>query len=268
VGWTEAAMDALARIQEAIRASDGDAILARWEFGSEVIALREGKQLPRGVSAEICLRAGISNKELSNRTRVAETYDQAELRSQLRSSDLTWTDLVNGLPKTRPAPKRPPKQRVEPTQATFKEADRVETLLARPDVAAELMSREATTKAAQKAQALAERKERETARQQKEHDQERQAVNHALRQRLVQGDKDWQNFGEQAEIFADTVQRYLQLFDGLTVPDELRLSVLDKRIGNLQQVLMELRGRLFPDHAKPKKRVATVSVITTSSRPS
>ena len=63
---TEDLVEELARIEETIRASDGAAIRARWEFGRQVLALRQGKLLPRGPSAaEICHRADISQHELS-----------------------------------------------------------------------------------------------------------------------------------------------------------------------------------------------------------
>src|SRR5262245_61378107 len=90
---TEDFMVALERIEKSIRSSDGEAIRARWEFGRLVLLQRQGKQLPKGLTAEICNAAGISQRELSRRTQVAEVYDEAQLRHQCLSSD--WTAIVN-----------------------------------------------------------------------------------------------------------------------------------------------------------------------------
>jgi hypothetical protein len=254
-------METLERIEEAIRASDGDAIRARWEFGRQVIAQRQGKYLPRGVPEKICRRAGISNQELSNRTRVAEAYESP---SELGDSGVTWTAIVNALPKTRKSPKPSPKLRPTPTAATFKEADRVEELIAKPDVVAALMAREADTKATKKAQAAIERREREAAKRQKEEDQQRQQVTYALRQQLVQGDRNWENLTEQLEMFNDTVSRYLEYIDGLVVPDGLRLKILERHLSKLQANLLQLRTRLLPDYQQPFAEIGQTNIITVS----
>lgn len=260
-------LESLERIEAAIRASDGEAIRARWEFGRQVIAQREGKQLPRGLSPEICRRAGISAEELSRRTRIAEAYSQTELSHLCESPGVTWTAIVNGLPRTkRASPKQPAKPRATPTANTVKDADRLEELIARPDVAAELKARETTSRATQRAQVTIERREREEAKRQKEQDQLNLQTQQILRRRLIAGDKDWLNLSEQTETFTDTVKRYVQLLDGLVVPNALTLKVLERHVGELQQTLMELRGRLWPDYREPSGSIATVSVINARSR--
>jgi hypothetical protein len=242
----------LERIEAAIRASDGSAMRARWEFGRQVIAQRDHNNfLPQGLRKEICRRAGISDGELSNRTRFAEAYNETEVLNIL-STSATWTAVLKGLPKVRKSSTpRPPKPRATPTAATVKEADRVEQLIAKPDVAAELLSRDNDTKATRKAQAAAERRDRDQARQQKEEDQQRQAVQRALRHRIVEGDRDWQTLAEQLQICADSVKRYLQVWDGLVIPNDLRLRTVDNQLSRLQQSLHELRGRLWPDYRAP-----------------
>jgi hypothetical protein len=241
-------MESLARIENVIRASDGDAIRARWQFGCEVLAQRIGKQLPKGLLAEICQQAKISHMELSRRVRFAEAYNEIQLEHLCSTSILTWTAIVKGLPKKRTIHRTPPKPRAVPTAATVKEADRVVELISRPDVATELRAREKADGATRKAQAAIERRERNEARRQKEEDLLNQQVQQALRQQLINGDGNWQNLTEQMEICADTVTRYLDIMDGLTVPDQLRLKRLDSQLGQLQQTLHQLRGRLWPDH--------------------
>jgi hypothetical protein len=112
-------LEALARIEESIRASDTEAILARWEFGRQVLAQRVGKQLPPGLWEEICEHAKIGRQELSNRTRVADIYDKDELSSQLESSGANWTAIVAGLPKKRSTPKPLTEPRAVPARPSL-----------------------------------------------------------------------------------------------------------------------------------------------------
>jgi hypothetical protein len=267
---TETLIKALARIEELVRASDGEAILARWDFGQAVLGQRQGKQLPKGLLEKIIKGVGISQRELSNRTSVAEHYDREKLSSQLLSSAVTWTALVNGLPKKRATPKQPakpaPTLRPEPTRATMTEADRVETLIVKPDVAAELARRAVDDEAARKAQALVERRERAEAKAQKERDQETAQRQQVLRARLIRGDSDWQNLTDQMETMADTVRRLIALLDGLPTPDDLHRKMFERHLAAAQQALFELRQHLTPDYhgerpAVPSRANSPIEVV-------
>ena len=258
-------MASLLRIEGMIRSSDGDAIHARWEFGREVLARRQGKQLPPGLSAAICEQAGISQMEMSRRVRVAEAYDEEELNRQSLSCD--WTAIVKGVPKKRATPRKATESRAAPTAAMIKEADRVEALISHRGVASVLMARDRASEGTRKAQAAIARKERGEARQQKQDDELAQQVQSALRQGLVQGDANWQNFTEQMEIFADTVKRYLDFIDALPAPDELRLKRLESQLSQLQQGLLDFRTRLWPDYSKRSSIGKTTGVIDVHAIP-
>lgn len=244
----------LARIEQSVRASDGEAILARWDFGRMVIDQREGKQLPKGLLGDICAQVGISQMEVSRRARVAEHYDRTELKHQCLSSGPTWVEVVNAIPAKRATPKRAPQQtppRTEPTKATLVEADRVQSLVTKPDVAAEIARRAADDKAARKAQVVAERKQRDEAKAQKQHDQETQQLTAVLREQLVRSGANWQIICELLETSGDTLSRVGQLVDGLATPDPLQLKVLDRQLGKLQQAAFRLRQRMFPQYEQP-----------------
>lgn len=234
-------MESLARIEEGVRASDGEAILARWDFGQEVLRQRVGKQLPKGLLADICKRTGVGRQEVANRVRVAEHHDRVELSSELESSGTTWTALVKGLPKKGTTRKRRSTPKTEPTKETIAEANLVEKLVAKPAVAAELARRDSANKATRKAQRLAERA-------QVEQDQEAQHQQQVLRLRLIKGDTDWESLTEQYETMTDTVRRMNELLDGLPLPEGLRLKRVDGQLGQLQQELFTLRRRITPDY--------------------
>lgn len=257
-------MASLARIEKSIRASDGEAIKARWEFGRLVLAQRQGKQLPKDLGKKICDAIGISQKEMSNRTRVAEHYP--EVSSELLSSGLTWTAIVNDLPKTRPTPKPPPKPRLASSPATIKEAHRVADSLTKPEVQAELLAMDKSRKGADKAQKAAEKAQKDAERRQLEEDQEKQQMMRVARQRLVAGDHDWENLSELTEIYADTVKRYLELIDGLAIPEQLRLKRLEADIGQLQQALLDLSDRLRQSERSSRVGVGHRAVINVEAR--
>ena len=200
-----------------------------------------GRRPPRFATGPIS-----ASTSCPSRTRFAEAYDEPEVTNLLVRSGLTWLAILNGLPRARLG--RGPSGRLasEPTKATLADADRAEKLLARPEVAAELLARDKDNVGARQAQAAAERREREAARRQKEADQRNQEVERALRLRLVHGDKDWENLAEQLEIWGDTAERWVDSVDSLTVPDSLRLKVLERHLSKLQERLFRLRNRLFP----------------------
>jgi hypothetical protein len=267
---SDALLKTLARIEKSVRASDGEAILARWDFGHAVLEQRQGKQLPKGLLAEICERTGLHHTEVSFRVRVAEHYERSQLETLVSSSSPTWTAIRDGLPKKRPTPKAQPKPEPPPaqrTKTTIAKADRVAALIVEPDVAAELSRRAADDEAARKAQKLAEKQQRQEAKAQKERDQETQQRQQVLRSRLVRGDADWQNLTEQMETMADTVTRLVALLDGLPIPDELHRKIFERHLSAAQQALYELRLRVTPQHhGKRRAAPARTDVIEAMAR--
>lgn len=263
-------MKTLARIEQSVRASDGEAILARWDFGRAVLEQRVGKQLPKGLRDAICECVKLGHQELTNRVRVAEHYDRQEVSRKLDTSPTTWTALVDGLPKKKRAtplkPTQPPVSTPEPTKAAIAKADRVEALIVEPDVATVLSRRAADDDAARKAQTLAERRQRAEAKAQKERDQKVQQRQQVLRLQLINGDTNWQNLTDQMETMADTVTRLVALLDGLPIPDPLHRKMFDRHLAAAQQALFDLRSRLSPDYEELAAEVWRQSVIEVGAR--
>lgn len=253
-------MEALERIERSVRSGERNAILSRWDFGHEVLKARHGSKLPPGLVAQICTAVGISPSELSNRTRMAEHYTRDAFYRKLQNESPTWTALVQALPKgpSRKASPRPTttfttssNPTTGPSKATMVKADRVAALIAEPEVAAELVSRDRTDAATRKAAALVERQARAEAKAEAERAREDEELQRVLRQRLVQGDTDWSEFTALLEVMADTVRRLVDMLDGLPVPDSLRTKVLDKQLSKLQGGLHQLRRRVIPEYVEP-----------------
>lgn len=86
--------------QEVDRAEDAG-LVARWDFGREVLARRVGKQLPRGLLDEIAATIGKSPREVQLRTRFAEQYPTLEQVRNAVSHFRSWHGLVGeGLTET------------------------------------------------------------------------------------------------------------------------------------------------------------------------
>jgi hypothetical protein len=247
--------------EEAIRLGEEQAIRARWETGREALALREGKQLPRGALAAIREQWNISQQELSNRIRFAEAYDESELTTRVVGSGLTWTEVRSSLPRKRPPTTRVPKEAAPPTKATLKDAEKVVELFKKPDVVAEVKRRVEADEKARKAAVAVARYERNQAQRQKEEDQSREQVYRVLRERLLEGQTDWADLTEQMDIFSDSLNRYCELMDGLPFPDQFRQKRLDSEIGKLQQSVLRLKQRLSHETASPVADVDSGGII-------
>ena len=71
--------DQLRGIKKRIKASEGDSVEARWEFGRALLQSRDGnKQLPKGVVAAMVKEHGISRSEIYRRIQLAEKYKSKE----------------------------------------------------------------------------------------------------------------------------------------------------------------------------------------------
>ena len=97
----------LRRIEERIKASEGDSVEARWEFGRALIQRRDGsKQLPRGVVPAIVKEHGISRSEIHRRVQLAEKFTSKEKVSHAWEKYGSWRRLASeALPKREAAPK-------------------------------------------------------------------------------------------------------------------------------------------------------------------
>lgn len=252
----------LQALEAVILAGEGDealarraGIVARWEFGREVIAQRVGKQLPAGRQQQILAEIGIEQSELSRRTSVAQHYQTRDEVTRACITLSTWTAIVASVPK-RPRPQgtnaaKKAKRAGVPGPAAHKAAERVEKALDDPDVRAALRARQTDTAAQARAKRAAEKAEREAEREQIEQEREDEHFANVLRQRLVKGDVDWQMITELFEIMGDNVQRLRRLVPGLPIPDQMRFRRFTVEVGKLQQGLLDLSNEFA--NTAPKK---------------
>jgi N6-adenosine-specific RNA methylase IME4 len=85
----------LVHIEQRIGAAEGDGLRARWEFGRELLAKREGKQLPRGLLAKVCEETGASRWEIQTRMRFAERYPTEQEVSDAITHFGSWYGVVH-----------------------------------------------------------------------------------------------------------------------------------------------------------------------------
>lgn len=105
-------VEQLVRIDKRIDANESDALRARWEFGRQMLAARDGAgRLPNGYLAALVERTGKSRSELGYRVQFAATVPEEELSNAL-DSFASWRDVVRDLKRERDAadniPAEPP----------------------------------------------------------------------------------------------------------------------------------------------------------------
>lgn len=75
--------------------AEGDALMARWQFGRAVLSERSGKQLPAGRLDEIAEMIGKSRAEIKHRANFASRYPtEAEVANAV-SHFKSWHSIVN-----------------------------------------------------------------------------------------------------------------------------------------------------------------------------
>jgi hypothetical protein len=85
---------ALKALEEKVAANENDGIIARWEFGKKILALREGKKLPRGMLPALSTKTGVGQREIQRRVRLASHFsDKAQLCHAV-SQFPTWHQMV------------------------------------------------------------------------------------------------------------------------------------------------------------------------------
>jgi 16S rRNA G966 N2-methylase RsmD len=77
--------------------AEGDGIMARWEFGREVLAERVGKQLPKGRLDEIAAAIGKSRQEIGRRLIFASRYPTREEVSHAVRTFGSWHDIAEAM---------------------------------------------------------------------------------------------------------------------------------------------------------------------------
>lgn len=91
-------LERLVHIDQEIDANEDRAIVARWEFGHQLLAVREGAKLPSGYRAALVERTGKSATELTYRMQFAEAYPTREaLFNALNNGPSSWREITKSL---------------------------------------------------------------------------------------------------------------------------------------------------------------------------
>lgn len=89
-------IERLVRIEERIGAAEGSGLRARWEFGRELLAARDGKgRLPNGYLKAITERTGAGRSELGARMKFAELYPTEAELSDAIGTFRSWYQVVH-----------------------------------------------------------------------------------------------------------------------------------------------------------------------------
>jgi hypothetical protein len=80
---TETPLVELQQLEDDVRRSDGDGLHARWKSGRRLLALKIGKQLPKGVLEELAAKLGVARAEINARMKFASKYSEAELSAAI-----------------------------------------------------------------------------------------------------------------------------------------------------------------------------------------
>ena len=99
----------LSKIEGVVRASENDGLLARWEFGKELVDLREGKQLPKGLLEEIGEKFDLGHSEIQKRMLFATTFPTRKEVSDAVTHFPTWREMTHTGLVQKPKPKSKPK---------------------------------------------------------------------------------------------------------------------------------------------------------------
>lgn len=91
-------IERLVHIDQRIDAAEGDGLRARWEFGQQMLAARDGAgRLPNGYLAELVERTGKSRSELGYRVQFAAQFPTEEELSNALDSFTSWREVAKSL---------------------------------------------------------------------------------------------------------------------------------------------------------------------------
>lgn len=96
-------VDELVELDRKVDAAEGEGIMARWEFGRELLKQRKGEQLPHGLIGRLVEQTGKSERELQRRMKFAERCADAEKVRHMCRTFGSWHNIVNdALPDKKP----------------------------------------------------------------------------------------------------------------------------------------------------------------------
>ena len=98
-------VDELVELDRKVDAAEGEGIMARWEFGRELLKQRKGEQLPHGLIGRLVEHTGKSERELQYRIAFAQQCKTAEeVRTTVRTFSSWHAIRTQALPDKRLAP--------------------------------------------------------------------------------------------------------------------------------------------------------------------
>jgi hypothetical protein len=98
----------LGQLEEEIGKREHQGITARWEFGRELLRVREGKKLPAGLLKRISSRWNLGRAEISARMRFAEKFPTRKELSDAVRKWPSWRHIVHeALPSRHRSQTRP-----------------------------------------------------------------------------------------------------------------------------------------------------------------
>lgn len=114
-------IERLVHIDQRIDANESDALRARWEFGHQMLAARDGAgRLPNGYLAALVERTGKSRSELGHRVRFAAKFPtEGELSNALDSFGTSWLEVTRNLKAEKDAEDNRPTRAPEPPEGKF-----------------------------------------------------------------------------------------------------------------------------------------------------
>lgn len=97
-------IERLIHIDQRIDANESDALRARWEFGQQMLAARDGAgRLPNGYLRDLTQRTGKSRTEMHYRAQFAAAYVTEEELLNALSSFTSWREVAKSLKAERDA---------------------------------------------------------------------------------------------------------------------------------------------------------------------
>lgn len=93
------------KLEERITVSEGEGLRARWEFGHELLAARDGKgKLPRGLTEDLTAELEIHPREIQRRVKFAQRFPDEDALRHAVSQYGSWHVIVHDvLPMRDPA---------------------------------------------------------------------------------------------------------------------------------------------------------------------
>ncbi|MFT3871098.1 MAG: MT-A70 family methyltransferase [Nocardioides sp.] len=118
---TDLDIERLVHLDQRVDAAEGDGLRARWEFGQQMLAARDGAgRLPNGYLAALVERTGKSRTELARRIRFADRFPGEDELCHAVTQFPSWHEVVKHLKAEKDAEDSLPVHPAEAPEGTFR----------------------------------------------------------------------------------------------------------------------------------------------------